>query len=62
MLTLSLGQFILYYIAYGGYTAVSGNYIKMELQSDPRNRDAAGRIAGVRMIHAGREGNLGVLD
>lgn len=47
--------------ARGGYTAVSGNYIKMELQSDPRNRDVAGRIAGVRMIHAGREGNLGVL-
>jgi len=43
------------------YTAVSGNYIKMDLQSDPRNGDAAGRIAGVRMIHAGAEGNLGVL-
>lgn len=45
-----------------GYTAVSDNYIKMDLQSDLRNGGAAGRIAGVRMIQAGAEGNLGVLD
>ncbi len=45
----------------GGHTAVSGNYIKMELRPGPGNEGAEGRIAGVRLVRTGRDANTGEL-